>query len=94
MLRETGRRKKTFEKTASNGANRQTDRQTDGHRDSKIDSAQWADSVKRGIGLCCSMNKEDVIMDTLEPTVRMAPREHPYNIALNRRKEVYGPPIT
>ena len=41
------------------------------------------------------MNKEGVVLslDTLEPTVRMAPHEHRCNIALNRSKEVYGPTI-
>ena len=40
------------------------------------------------------MNTEEVIlsMDTLEPTVRMAPREHPCNIAMSRSQEVDGPP--
>ena len=41
------------------------------------------------------MNKEEVILslDTLEPTVRMAPREHPCNIAVSRSQEVSGQPV-
>ena len=30
---------------------KQTDKQTNGHRDSMTESAQWADSVKKGVEL-------------------------------------------